>query len=379
MAGRAARAAGASEQLLGGFLGDLAGAAAGSPLATHTLLTYEGFGRTAAESGVPLRAVVDLYLTAGRMAWDGLPAVDEATDVFRLRAVGNDVLAALDDMVAALCQGYQEARRSAVRAEEAMRREFVDDLLVGTSDLAALVERAPSMGLRLEAPHVVLVITGSRRFVDGRVMVRDVEAALLARSGVHPDEPDLLVATKSGQLVCVLPGGKDRGAGPAGAIALIDDRLGQESTLSWRMAVSRSRPGAAGVRLGFEEARATLEIAERLALPAPVVRAEDLLIYQVLGRDREPMRELIRTVLLPLEAARGGAAPLLATLRTYLSTGGVAVHAAQQMHLSVRALTYRLDRIKELTGRDPGDPEDQYVLETALRGALMVGWPHTPL
>jgi len=379
VASRAAQQAGASDQLLGAFLEDLAGAAGGVSLSPPALLAYELSGRSAADSGVPLRAAVDLYLTAARLAWPELPAVRDAADVPRLRDVGTEVLRAVDDAVAALCQGYSQARRAAVRAEEALRREFVDDLLVGTSDLAGLVERAPSLGLRLEAVHVVLVITGSRRFVDGRAMVRDVEAALLGRAGAHPDEPDLMVATKHGQLVCVLPAGQDRGVDPQAAVALVTERLRQESTLTWRLAVSRPRAGAAGVRLGFEEARAALEVTVRLGIAEPVVHAEDLLVYQVLGRDREPMRELIRSVLLPLEAARGGAAPLVQTLRTYLGTGGVAVHAAQQMHLSVRALTYRLERVRELTGRDPGDPEDRYVLETALRGALMLGWPQTPL
>lgn len=117
----------------------------------------------------------------------------------------------------------------------------------------------------------------------------------------------------------------------------------------------------------------------RLGLPDPVVRAEDLLVYQVLARDREPLRELIRTVLLPLQDARGGAEPLLLTLRAYLATGAVAVHTAARLDLSVRAVTYRLERVRQLTGRDPTDPDDRFVLDTALRGALVLGWPRHPL
>jgi sugar diacid utilization regulator len=49
------------------------------------------------------------------------------------------------------------------------------------------------------------------------------------------------------------------------------------------------------------------------------------------------------------------------------------------LHLSVRAVTYRLDRVRSLTGRDPGDPEDRFVLEVALRGALVLDWPGVPL
>ncbi|MBA2388718.1 MAG: helix-turn-helix domain-containing protein [Geodermatophilaceae bacterium] len=373
-------ASGASEVLLGEFVEDLARAAAGAALDPSSLLGYTAQGRTAADNGVPLTAVVDLYLTAARRAWHDLPVVRDAADITQLRSIGGEVLGAVDDAVAAVCEGYSQSRPKAARVEEALRREFVDDLLVGTSDPASLIERAPSLGLRLDGTHVVLVVQGSRRFVDGRAVVRDLEASLLARAAAHPDEPDLLVATKNGQLVCVLPV-PDATVGHRldPIVAQIVARLSQEVTLHWRLAVSRPRSGATGVQVCFEEARAALEMSQRLGLEEPVVRAEDLLVYQVLARDREPLRELLRTVLLPLERARGGAAPLLQTLRIYLGTGGIAVHTAHQMHLSVRAVTYRLKRIRQLTGRDPADPEDRYVLETAMRGALVLGWPARPL
>jgi sugar diacid utilization regulator len=314
---------------------------------------------------------VDLYLGTAREAWPGLPAVAGGTTVVELREAGSAVLAAVDQAVAAVCEGYADARRTAVRAEEAVRREFVDDLLTGTADLGLLVERAPMLGLRLEAEHVVLVVTGSRRFLDGRIMVRDLEAALLDRIKTGGD-PDLLVATKHGLLVLVLPADH-------AVLPVVTGRLSQEVTLTWRLAVSRARPGAGGVRAGFEEARSALDLAARLGLPDQVVHAQDLLVYQVLGRDREPLRELVATVLLPLQRARGGAAPLVETLRVYFATGGVAVATAQQLHLSVRAVTYRLERVHILTGRDPGHPEDRYVLETALRGAQVLRWPEAPL
>ena len=373
---RGARTAGGpsgsvSDELLGEFAVDLANVAAGSPMGEPKVQAYRLLGRQAAERGVALRTLVDLYLSAARRAWPQLPAVASDVTANELREIAGAVLGAIDEAVAAVCEGYQEARRMSVRAEEALRREFVDDLLTGTSDLALLVERAPMLGLRLEAEHVVLVVTGSRRFADGRVMVRDLEAALLAQVEAGPD-PDLLVATKHGQIVLVLPVDHT-------ALPLVTGRLSQEVTLTWRLAVSRPRSGAGGVRAGFEEARGALELAARLELPDQVIRVEDLLIYQVLGRDREPLRELVATVLAPLQQARGGAAPLLQTLRVYFATGCVAVLTATQLHLSVRAVTYRLERVQILTGRDPGNPEDRYVLETALRGAYVLRWPQTPL
>jgi len=114
-------------------------------------------------------------------------------------------------------------------------------------------------------------------------------------------------------------------------------------------------------------------------LREPVASAADLLVYQVLLRDREAITDLVRTVLLPLDAARGGAEPLLATLEAYFSRGGVAAAAARDLHLSVRAVTYRLARVRDLTGRDPGRPADALTLQVAVIGARLLNWPATPL
>ena len=60
------------------------------------------------------------------------------------------------------------------------------------------------------------------------------------------------------------------------------------------------------------------------------------------------MVDLLRAVLMPLEAARGGAQPLLDTLHAYFASGSVTTETAKRLHLSVRAVTYRLDRIREI-------------------------------
>ncbi|WP_018640345.1 PucR family transcriptional regulator [Parafrankia elaeagni] len=389
--------------------------------------------------------------------------------VSRTRAAASAVLRASDDTVAAVCEGYERARTARARSEEAMRRELVDDLLTGTSELGPLLERAVAFGLRLEAPHVVLVASGSRRFLDGRAVVRAVEESLREHCATEP-----LVATKDGLLVCVVPQETDltlplapdgQGAGP-GAVAeggqpsrdpapepgldpgpepgaapgrsradggpehpgaervapdrpaprapaprgrrrmdppgpgdvgfaplpafaptgamptttvrAITRRLGAEPELVWRLGVSRARSGVAGVRIGYEEARNAVELAGRMRMDGQVLHADDLLIYKVLLRDREPLEELVETVLSPLRSARGGAGPLIETLDAYFATGGVALAAARRLHLSVRALTYRLDRIHTLTRHDPTSPTDRYVLQTAVLGARLLGWERGP-
>ncbi|HTI26731.1 MAG TPA: PucR family transcriptional regulator, partial [Kutzneria sp.] len=85
---------------------------------------------------------------AGRL-WQDLPVVVRSRDREAVRAAATAVLQVVDDAVATPAEGYAVARRDLVRREESSRRELIDDLLRGDSDLGALVERAEPFGLDL--------------------------------------------------------------------------------------------------------------------------------------------------------------------------------------------------------------------------------------
>ena len=97
---------------------------------------------------------------------------------------------------------------------------------------------------------------------------------------------------------------------------------------------------------------------------------------QAAALDRGFASELVEHA---LQGARGGAEPLLKTLSVYFDSGCVAAETARRLALSVRALTYRLERIKQLTGSDPSDPMHRYTLQTAGIGARLLDWPATEL
>ena len=120
-------------------------------------------------------------------------------------------------------------------------------------------------------------------------------------------------------------------------------------------------------------------MAGRLHVDNPVVNAHDLLIYRVLLRDQPAIVDLVHAVLSPLVQARGGAGPLLATLDAYFATGGVATESAKRLHVSVRTVTYRLDRVKALTGYNPADPAHRFTLQAAVLGAKVLNWPQEQL
>jgi sugar diacid utilization regulator len=369
-------AGGVPPGLLGGYLpAVLDTAASGRRLTAAELAGYGEAGEHAAESGIALRGLVDLFLSATWRLWRELPLDRQPGG--SLRAAGLAVLRAADDAVAAAAEGFERARLSVARREEAQRREFFDDLLSGRGSSGDLIARGERLGLRLAGPHqVVLAGAGAAAAQAGSAALAGVDIEALVARAAAPSPS--LVGTRAGHVVAIVglaTDGETRPAagGEAGRVASALARA------SWRIAVGRSYPGPSGVVRSYEEAADALDVAQRLGLSDRVVAAADLLVYQVLLRDRTAITDLVRAVLTPLAGARGGAAPLLATLAAYFASGGVAAAAARELHLSVRAVTYRLARVAQLTGRDAARPGDALTLQVAVIGARLLDWPAHPL
>jgi DNA-binding PucR family transcriptional regulator len=121
-----------------------------------------------------------------------------------------------------------------------------------------------------------------------------------------------------------------------------------------------------------------LLLARRLHLD-DALQPRDLLLYRVLGRDQAALVDLVHALLEPLTQSRGGAQPLLHTLETYFATGAVATETARRLHMSVRTVTYRIAKVKNLTGHDPADPAQRLALHMAVVGARLLDWPATDL
>jgi sugar diacid utilization regulator len=344
---------------------------AGTPIPAKQLRNYRALGRAAADEGVALRALLDLYLSAAWRLWPHLPPVHNAArDPDAVVVAGQVMLHAVDDVVAELAEGYQLARRLIVRAEESARREFVDDLLSATGTPGELVQRAVGVGLDLAAPHAVAVVRAARPFVDTDPDLARLERAILGSKG----DADALVATKDGRAVVVFAA-PDRAA-VDGVIDSLSRVLRTRATRArdWRLTIGRPGNGPAAVAQSYREALEAFEIADRLRLEAPIVDARDLLVYRVLLRDRAGLADVVEDTLAALRSARGGASPLVATLCAYYDAGANATRCARAMHLSVRAVTYRLERVRALTGLDPDSAEDRLRLHVAALGARLLDW-----
>src|SRR5262245_35956454 len=314
-------AGGVPVALLGDYLPAAADAAAsGRRLTAAELAGYGTSGEQAALSGVALRGLVDLFLSATWRLWRELPV---GTSLAAARAAGLAVLRAADDAVAAAAEGFERALLTVARREEAERREFFDDLLSGRGRVGDLLVRGDQLGLRLAGPHQVVVAGPESAGATVNPAGVEIEAVVADAAAPSPS----LVATRGGQVVAIVgatagdeagrvaralarvlaraqPGTGTGQAPPAAGTAQAGAPAGAAQP-PWRVVAGRAYPGPSGVVRSYEEAAEALDVAHRLGLPEPVASAADLLIYQVLLRDRAAITDLVRTVLAPLAAARG--------------------------------------------------------------------------
>lgn len=148
--------------------------------------------------------------------------------------------------------------------------------------------------------------------------------------------------------------GKDRPTGSA-------DRNGEDAWL--RRVAQEAGRGAAGFRSSRSASCCPCSSCRHDRPPTGQSRARRHLMHAAAG---PPTRE------------RGGAGPLLANLDAYFATGSVTTGTARRLHLSVRAVTNRLEQIAELTGYDPTDPAQRFTVHAAVLGARLLGRPGAP-
>ncbi|WP_283137808.1 PucR family transcriptional regulator [Rhizohabitans arisaemae] len=306
----------------------------------------------AAERGAPLKALVEAVLLAA----EHLTASGTASAP----------IAALRRTILTLMDGYEAAQRAAIRKEVEARREFIHDLLHGRAE--RLAERAEHFGLALAEAYTVTVARPAQSPIGADPVIRRIEHLMIARFGSH----NVLVTGEDGLLVCVSPGTL-----PA-AVGEFTHHVRAALEPGWRIGVGRPHHGPGGVVTSYREACGAVELGDRLGLRAPVLKAADLLVFPVLLRDRAAIEDLVGSVLAPLRQARGGPGPLLATLEAVFAAQGNQSAAARRLGISSRAVTYRLERIRRLTGFSPDDPTQRFTLEAAVLGARLLDWPEHP-
>lgn len=231
----------------------------------------------------------------------------------------------------------------------------------------AAVHRARETARRSEAlpadgpPWVVLVARQA-----GREDVEEAEQREAFRAELRMLAPNRRLTLRGDseslefRLVAVADADDPQGLGIAGRVA---------GFLRRSVAVSRPFADSAGRPAAESDARATLEAAERYGSAPPVVRADRLAAYRLLGNlhNLPDGLGLARALLDPLLGGRPAlVAERLETLRVVLDRPGLA-EAAAALGVHRNTIAYRIRRIESLGAWDLQDPELRLSLAVAVR------------
>jgi sugar diacid utilization regulator len=267
-------------------------------------------------------------------------------------------------------QAYLDAAEDVENDRQIVRRHLLEAILAGRAGAPATVRDARMLGTDLHPDYVVVVArtlpaeddaSDERRANSHRLR----RAAGLLRDQLCADAGTPLVGVREGDLVCLCP------ASSAGGLDRVKDLVrplaAPLAELGVAVGIGSWHPSPAGVPIAYSEAREAAEIALRSGLADRVVVFDDVLIDHVLRSNPHAAR-IIEDALGPLRAYdERRSTALVETLRTYLDTGLSVTRSAQALSVHANTVVYRLDRIRELTGRDPRKTGDLVFLALSLR------------
>ncbi|WP_055557056.1 helix-turn-helix domain-containing protein [Streptomyces sp. NBRC 110028] len=261
---------------------------------------------------------------------------------------------ALDHAAAALALELTHRRRLA-ELELRLRRELVDDLLTGADDTSAYA-RAEAVGHDLHGPHHVV----AARRADGPADDGFLRAVVRAASGLglrvlptrRSDTAVLVARGRPAERTLHTALSRELGS-PAGAI-------GVGGHCDTPHEVPRS----------YQEALRALEVRQGSHSAYGITFFDDLGLYRILrtGKDQREVERFVREWLGPLlDYDAKHHTTLVETLTVYFDRGGKYSETAAALVVHRSTLRYRLQRIREISGRDLTDVDSRLNLQVATR------------
>jgi DNA-binding PucR family transcriptional regulator len=212
-----------------------------------------------------------------------------------------------------------------------------------------MLSRAATLNWDATAPATVLVGTPP---ADEGVSVMGSVHTIAQRHGRAA-----LAVVQGSRLVTVVSGSI---AGDAASIAFMAELL--EAFSDGPVVIGPTMPALGAAHGSAVEALAGMDaVVGWRGAPRPV-HAIELLPERALLGDTAALAALNELLVQPLAAA--GSA-LGDTLDAYLDSGGAVETCARLLFVHPNTVRYRLKRIAEVTGRDPTNPRDAYVLRIA--------------
>ena len=366
-----ADAAGLTLSNLKALLADLEG---GQPLSDRQLDETRIAAARRVHQGVSLESFLHAGRLWGQYTWETLRAAARADRPDEREAaleIASRVMGHVDLVSVVGAHAYLHEAQGLSGDGRTLRRDLLEELLAGERDSHRTHRRAGSLGLRLADNYVVVVVRPHEvpaREMNGqplgeRATTRWTLEAV--RTHLRPSNGALLVGARDAEVVALYPVSEPAQVHAAKADAGSLARAFAPRGLS--VGLSGWHPGLAGVALAYAEAKEAVQLAVGARITDRAVALDEVLIDHI-ARFTPHVNRILDETLDPLfryDLAHQTA--LIPTVRAYVDAGFNLTKSAEVLHVHPNTVMYRLRRVKELSGRDPHDPEDLLILFLALK------------
>lgn len=255
------------------------------------------------------------------------------------------------------------AKQNAVDvAEERMRTAFVDELLASEiADEEAWIQRGGSLGYDMQRPHAAWML-----YANNIVDWPGPLTRFLNEMSVNTP-----MCNRDDGLLLFWPLDNPTSARELKVIAgdLLEQATGQTSKAELLIGIGRPGVGPSEWHRSQQQARESCRLGREWNGTA-VTYFGDLAFYQLLTGLRgsqEADRFYRRTLGRLLAHDEAHNAELVSTLNAFFSCHGNLSQTATSLHIHRNTLTYRLDRISEITRLDLNDPDARFSLQLAIK------------
>ncbi|WP_231446458.1 PucR family transcriptional regulator [Brevibacterium zhoupengii] len=306
--------------------------------------------------GVSVQALLHAYRVWGQVVWNEISQQPECqASPSTGFAVAGEVMRYVNNVSLAVANSYLEESQDVIQDRQLAERDALEELISGLPISARVTSYLSRLGLSLSQKHCVVLVRRRHPTLVEPYSTRDSLATVRRLlPGSSQNRP--LVGLREEEIVVILP--VDGVIGPA--IREVANDLAVELD-RFVVGVSRVHQGEEGVSIAYREAADATRVADSDSGNRAYFYT-DVLLRTVIEKSGLSETVLSETITPLIDYDEKHRSDLAQTLKTYIAHRFNLTRTAEELNVRPNTVKYRLERIREVSGRDPNQPDDLILL-----------------